>query len=87
MERGNATRERALLAQEINRWGQKLTGLGSEIQVAAESYDKIDLSINAIDGLVGEGGLERLKEHFVKYRSLSKRIQEIGQTLRSAGAE
>jgi hypothetical protein len=86
VERTEANRQCALLADEIKKWGIKISNLSGNIQ-SPEDPAKLIRSIELIDGLIGSGGLDRLQTITSEYRNLHQRVSDIGQTLRNAGAE
>ena len=86
LERTDANRQRALLADEIKKWGIKISNLSGNIH-NPEDPAKLIRSIEVIDGLIGSGGLDRLQTITSEYRVLSQRVSDIGVTLRNAGAE
>lgn len=84
-ERAEANRQRALLEQEIKKYPDKLNELAGHLN-RTDASDRVEKALGVIVGLTSAGGLDRLNTLVAEYQSHTRRVEEIGQTLRNAGA-
>jgi hypothetical protein len=84
MERSEAKRNPSLLGQEIARSKDRLQTLTTNLG-RMDSHEHFEKGVDVLNGLIGGGGLDALRDKITEYRRFERRIGEINVALRNAG--